>query len=127
MLSGEQLATTPTPPAAQARTGLAATLTTAPIPGAALAIRAVRATADGSYHQILPLVRTAQRLNGDDYPASKQFAPALAGRVSAQIAGSRAVRKLPDLPLMVRDPADGPSGQNGALIEQCKRMRPSRS
>jgi hypothetical protein len=98
MLSGEQLATTPTPPAAQARTGLAATLATAPIPEAALAIRAVRATADGSYHQILPLVRTAQRLNADDYPASKQFAPALAGRVSAQIAGSRAVRKLPDLP-----------------------------
>jgi hypothetical protein len=96
MRSGGQFATTPTPPAGQARTGLAATLATAPIPEAALAIQAVRATADVSYHQILPLVRTAQRLTGNHYRAGKQFAPALAGRVSAQIAGSRATRKLPD-------------------------------
>jgi hypothetical protein len=48
MWSGGQFATTPTPPAAWARTDPAATLTTAPIPEAAWAIQAVGATVDGS-------------------------------------------------------------------------------
>jgi hypothetical protein len=51
MWSGGRAATTPTPPAAWARTGPAATLTTATIPEAAWAIQAVRATADGSRRQ----------------------------------------------------------------------------
>ena len=51
MWSGGQAATTPTPPAAWARTGPAATLTTATIPEAAWAIQVVRATADGSRRQ----------------------------------------------------------------------------